>query len=273
MSGRYPEDVSDPDLYTRINALREVASSAQDPSVRRAAIGELAHDLDELADDEAAQFIVLNNLAANSLQLYAITGELADLENGIEWGEDYLDAGADGTKRFEMVSNLGIAYGWLFQRTADDIDREWMIEFCREALSAYNYQGDHDDEKAYQYFDRVAKILSHGADIPANVALGALMGLGNGMMSVGELDAAERNLKNALSLAAGMHGEHSHDAAQVHALLAWVHHRRGDQVLADAEMSMAIDVISDLFGADHPYTRRLTNRREEWRTSPQPEDP
>lgn len=138
---------------------------------------------------------------------------------------------------------------------------------------AYNYQGDHDDEKAYQYFDRVAEILSRGADLPANVALGALMGLGNGMMSVGELDVAERNLENALSLATGMHGEHSHDAAQVHALLAWVHHHRGDQALADAQMSMAIDVIGELFGADHPYTRRLINRREEWRTSPQPEDP
>lgn len=56
-----------------------------------------------------------------------MTDELADLNSGIEWAEDYLDAGVDGADRFRMVSNLGIAYGWLFHRTADDIDREWMM--------------------------------------------------------------------------------------------------------------------------------------------------
>jgi tetratricopeptide (TPR) repeat protein len=134
---------------------------------------------------------------------------------------------------------------------------------------AYNYQGDRNDQQAYWHFDRIAEILSHGADLPAALALAALIGLGNGMMSAGELDVAQGNFERALILANSLYGEHSHAVAKVHVFLAWVHHYRGDQGPADAHLSTGIDAISDLFGAEHPYTRRLASRRTEWRTSSQ----
>lgn len=130
--------MSEPDLYTRINAALGVAFEAADPSARKAAIGELARDLDALAQagDEASRLIVLNGLATSSARLFTATDELADLDNGIEWGEDYLEAIADDSDRLRMAANLGIAYKWRFVRTDDRVDRDWMIEYCEEALTA-----------------------------------------------------------------------------------------------------------------------------------------
>jgi tetratricopeptide (TPR) repeat protein len=130
---------------------------------------------------------------------------------------------------------------------------------------AYCYQGN---QQAYLHFDRVAEIVTNTAELPPDVTLSAFMGLGEGMRNVGEYDAAQHNLQQALILANGLYGENSHYAAQVHAFLAWVHHSRGDQETADGELSTAIAIISDLFGTEHPYTCRLVDRRAEWRVTP-----
>ena len=130
---------------------------------------------------------------------------------------------------------------------------------------AYSYQGN---QQAYLHFDRVAEIVANTPELPPDVILSALMGLGEGMRTVGEYDTAQRNLQQALMLANGLFGENSHYAAQVHVFLAWVHHSRGDQETADGELSTAIAIINDLFGTEHPYTRRLVDRRAEWRATP-----
>lgn len=68
-SDRYSRDVSEPDLYTRINAALDIAFEADDLSALRAAIGEPSRGLDGLVDDEAARLIVLNGLATSFMQL------------------------------------------------------------------------------------------------------------------------------------------------------------------------------------------------------------
>jgi tetratricopeptide (TPR) repeat protein len=244
--------------HAQVVAIRVDPHQRAAPSALRLLVG-LAAYLTEQEHFEAAKGALERAL---TLALFADPSRRAEADVRYSLGLVYRGMG-DYKTSIEMIKQtLEIV-----ERIAGRESPEAITPLLQIGIS---YNGDRNYAEAYRYFDRVADVFfSARFELPAEVAFDVLMTLGEGMRGAGEYEAALRNIEQGLALAKSLYGESSQAVAYARVYLSWVYYSQDDHTAADAQMSLAIEIIRRLHGANHPFTQRLVNRRAQWRAERQ----